>query len=37
MAEVFGEAGQHARFAVGTNALPRGVCVEVEAVFALKA
>ena len=36
MAEVFGEAGQHARFAVGTNALPRGVCVEVEAVFSLK-
>lgn len=35
MAEVFGEAGQHARFAVGTNALPRAVCVEVEAIFEL--
>ena len=35
MAEVFGEAGQHARFAVGTNALPRGVVVEVDAVIEL--
>ncbi|MCJ2078003.1 RidA family protein [Methylobacterium sp. E-016] len=28
-----GENGRHARTAVGTNALPRGVPVEVEAVF----
>lgn len=35
MAEVFGETGQHARFAVGTNALPRGVVVEVDAVIEL--
>lgn len=33
MVEAFGEAGKHARAAVGTNALPRGVAVEVEAVF----
>lgn len=36
LAEVMGEAGNHARFAVGTNALPRGVCVEIDAVFELK-
>ena len=30
MVEVFGEAGRHARAAVGTNALPRGVATEVE-------
>jgi enamine deaminase RidA (YjgF/YER057c/UK114 family) len=36
MVDVFGEAGRHARFAVGTNALPRGVAVEVEGVFELK-
>jgi enamine deaminase RidA (YjgF/YER057c/UK114 family) len=33
MVSVFGDKGRHARFAVGTNALPRGVSVEVEAVF----
>ena len=33
MVDVFGEAGRHARFAVGTNALPRGTCVEVEGIF----
>lgn len=33
MGEVFGEAGQHARFAVGTNALPRGTVVEIEGIF----
>jgi enamine deaminase RidA (YjgF/YER057c/UK114 family) len=31
--EALGEAGRHARSAVGTNALPRNVPVEVEAVF----
>ncbi|MGC6517217.1 MAG: RidA family protein [Candidatus Puniceispirillaceae bacterium] len=35
MADIFGEAGQHARFAVGTNALPRGVVVEIDAVIEL--
>ncbi len=33
MVEVFGEAGRHARFAVGTNALPRNVPVEVDGIF----
>ena len=36
MVDVFGDAGRHARFAVGTNALPRGVAVEVEGIFELK-
>ena len=36
MVEVFGDAGRHARFAVGANALPRGVSVEVDAVFEMK-
>ncbi len=35
MLSVFGEAGRHARFAVGANALPRNVTVEVDAVFAI--
>ena len=33
MVEVFGDAGRHARFAVGSNSLPRGTCVEVEGTF----
>ena len=37
MVDVFGDAGRHARFAVGTNALPRNVAVEVEGTFELKA
>ncbi|HYZ47314.1 MAG TPA: RidA family protein [Sphingomonas sp.] len=37
MAEVFGEAGKHARSAVGVPALPLGVAVEVDAVVAIKA
>ena len=32
MAEIFGEAGRHARSAVGVAALPFGVAVEVEAI-----
>jgi enamine deaminase RidA (YjgF/YER057c/UK114 family) len=32
MAEVFGEAGVHARFAGGTSNLPGGVCCEIEAI-----
>ncbi len=35
MVEVFGEAGKHARFAVGTNVLPLDVAVEVDAVVEL--
>ncbi len=30
---VFGEAGKHARAAVGVGSLPRGVAVEVDAIF----
>lgn len=33
MVDVFGDAGRHARFAVGSNTLPRGTCVEVEGTF----
>lgn len=33
MVEVFGDAGRHARAAVSAPALPRGVAVEIEAVF----
>ena len=36
MVEVFGEEGRHARAAVGVNALPLGVSVEVDAVFEVK-
>ena len=36
MVEVFGEAGKHARFAVGAPTLPRGVAVEVDAIFEIK-
>jgi len=35
--QVFGEAGQHARAAVGTNALPLNAAVEVELVAEVKA
>lgn len=31
--EVFGEAGRHARSAVGVTQLPRGACVEVDGIF----
>ena len=33
MVEIFGEAGRHARFAIGTNALPRNCATESDAVF----
>lgn len=36
MAEVFGDAGKHARAAVGVPVLPLGAAVEVDAVVALK-
>jgi len=35
MVEVFGEAGRHARFAVGAPSLPLGAAVEIDAVFAV--
>ena len=37
MAEVFGDAGRHARAAVGVPSLPVGAAVEVDAVIALSA
>ena len=33
MVDVFGDKGRHARAAVGSNALPRNVAVEVDAIF----
>ena len=33
MVEVFGDAGKHARSAVGVNTLPLNVAVEVDAIF----
>ncbi|HEX9932590.1 MAG TPA: RidA family protein [Allosphingosinicella sp.] len=37
MEQVFGEAGRHARAAVGVSALPLGAAVEVDAVVAVAA
>lgn len=36
MAEAFGEAGKHARAAVGVAQLPLGCAVEVEAIFEIR-
>jgi enamine deaminase RidA (YjgF/YER057c/UK114 family) len=36
MQQVFGEAGRHARSAVGVAVLPLGVAVEVDAIVAVK-
>ena len=36
MQEVFGEAGRHARSAVGVTVLPLGVAVEVDAIVAVR-
>ena len=33
MVDVFGDAGRHSRFAVGSNELPFGVSVEIAAIF----
>lgn len=33
MVEIFGDAGKHARFAVGVSELPFGVAVEVDGTF----
>ncbi len=37
MAEVFGDAGRHARSAVGVPVLPLGAAVEVDAIVAIRA
>ena len=36
IAALFGDAGKHARAAVGVGSLPRGVAVEVDATFEIK-
>jgi enamine deaminase RidA (YjgF/YER057c/UK114 family) len=36
MVAVFGEAGRHARAAVGCGSLPRNVAVEVDAIFEVR-
>jgi enamine deaminase RidA (YjgF/YER057c/UK114 family) len=36
MVDVFGEAGRHARAAVGVPALPLGVAVEVDAIVEVR-
>ncbi|GIW88305.1 MAG: hypothetical protein KatS3mg108_2629 [Isosphaeraceae bacterium] len=36
MVDVFGDAGKAARSAVGTNSLPGGIAVEIEAIFEIK-
>jgi enamine deaminase RidA (YjgF/YER057c/UK114 family) len=33
LSSIFGENGKHARAAVGTNSLPLGIAVEIDAVF----
>ena len=35
--EVFGDAGRHARSAVGMGSLPNGMSVEIEGIIAIKA
>jgi enamine deaminase RidA (YjgF/YER057c/UK114 family) len=37
MIALFGEAGRHARAALGTSSLPRDIAVELEAVFEVRA
>ena len=36
MVEVFGAAGRGARSAIGTNSLPGGIAVEIEAIFQVR-
>jgi enamine deaminase RidA (YjgF/YER057c/UK114 family) len=36
MAEIFGEAGKHARVAVGAATLPFGICVEIDGIFEIQ-
>jgi len=37
IAEIFGDAGRHARAAIGCNALPNATTVEVEGIFEISA
>ena len=36
LVEIFGDQGRHARVAVGSNALPLGISVEIDALIQLK-
>ena len=36
LVEIFGNQGRHARVAVGSNALPLGIAVEIDAIVKLK-
>ena len=36
LVEIFGDQGRHARVAVGCNALPLGIAVEIDAIVQLK-
>jgi enamine deaminase RidA (YjgF/YER057c/UK114 family) len=36
MMDVFGDAGRHARAAVGVPTLPLGAAVEIDAIIAIK-
>ena len=36
MVEAFGDAGRHARFAVGSSALPLGCLVEIDGIFEIQ-
>jgi enamine deaminase RidA (YjgF/YER057c/UK114 family) len=36
MVAVLGDAGRHARFAVGASSLPLNVAVEVDAIFEIR-
>jgi enamine deaminase RidA (YjgF/YER057c/UK114 family) len=36
MAEIFGEAGKHARVAIGAETLPFGIAVEIDGIFEIK-
>ena len=35
LVEVLGDKGRHTRFAIGVGSLPRGVAVEIDALFAI--
>ena len=34
--DIFGEQGRHTRVAVGSNALPLGIAVEIDAIIKIK-
>ena len=36
LVNIFGEQGRHSRFAVGSNSLPMGISVEIDAIIKIK-